>query len=53
MIALSLAVGVLTGQALRAAELLRAEVFRAAKRDQHAAAEPLKRPQAVVPAQRV
>jgi len=43
----------LARQALRAAELLRAEVFRAVERDQHAPAKPRKRRQAALPVQRV
>ena len=52
MVAFGLAVGALARQALRAAELLRAEVFRAVERDQHAAAELLERQQPAMPAQR-
>jgi len=41
MVALDLAVGTPARQALRTAELLRAEVFRAVERDQNAATKPL------------
>ena len=53
MVALDPTVGAMTRQALRAAELLRAEVFRAVERDQHAPAEPRKRRQAAPPAQHI
>src|SRR4051794_19611062 len=51
MVVLGLAVATPARQALRTAELLRAEVFRAVERDQHTAAEPLEGAQSTVPAQ--
>ena len=53
MVALDAAVGALARQAPRAAELLRAEVFRAVEGDQHAPAKPRERRQAAAPAQHV
>ncbi len=53
MIALGLSIGSLARQALRTAELLRAEVFRAIEGDQHATVEPLEGLEAAAPAQHV
>src|SRR4051812_8607531 len=53
MIVLGLAVATPARQALRTAELLRAEVFRAVERDQHTAAEPLEGAQPAMPAQHI
>ena len=53
MVAFDHAVGALAGEALRAAELLRAEIFGAVERDEGAAAEPLEGAQAAALAQQV
>jgi len=53
MIVLGLAVDTPARQALRTAELLRAEVFRAVERDQHTIAEPLEGTQPTAPAQHI
>src|SRR3954469_6394198 len=53
MVVLGLAVATPARQALRTAELLRAEVLRPVERDEHPVTEPLEGAQSTVPAQHV